>query len=199
MRIALPFACLLAIACSNDGAADAASGGSALAAKRAEARASQSFRLTSPAFPEGGTIPLTFSPYGEGRSPALNWSKLPSRAKSLALFMEDPDAVSARPFVHWLAWNIEPSLAGLPEGVPAQPELAELASMRQGRNSRGSVGYFGPRPHGSKPHHYHFQLFALDSALPLAGGARREDVLKAMKGHVIARAELVGLFAEPKG
>jgi Raf kinase inhibitor-like YbhB/YbcL family protein len=199
VKLPLLLACLLTMSCADaDGAGTGAAGSHALASDRAETKTAHTLRLNSPAFPDGGEIPLAHSAYGDGRSPALNWSNLPKRARSLALLMEDPDATSARPFVHWLAWNIEPSLSGLPEGIPARTELSELASLRQGRNSRGSKGYFGPRPHGSKPHHYHFQLFALDDALSLAAGSKREDLLAAMDGHVIAKGELVGLFAQPR-
>lgn len=106
--------------------------------------------------------------------------------------MEDPDAVSARPFVHWLAWNVDPAQGSLAEAsVPA--------GMIQGRNSHGDTVYFGPRPHGSKPHHYHFQLFALDRMLVLPAGADRDMLLAAMSGHVLAKGDLVGLFAQPRG
>lgn len=181
------FICLLALACSGTDKADAGP----LAVDRPETRSVTSLTVTSPAFSANGNIPLTFRPYGAGRSPALAWSGLPAGTKSLALMMEDPDAMSARPFVHWLAWNIEPSQGGLAEAqVPA--------GVIQGRNSRGDASYFGPRPHGSKPHHYHFQLFALDRMLDLPAGATRQQLLAAMSGHALAKGDLVGLFAQPR-
>ncbi len=189
---------LLLSACSNGGA-DGADGAPperhALASVRAETRAAASFPVTSPAFAAGAAIPLRHSAYGDGLSPALSWSGLPAETRSVALMMEDPDARSARPYVHWLAWNIDPAAGGVPEGVTAENRPAGL---RQGRNTRGRTGYFGPRPPGSQPHHYHFQLFALDAPLDLADGAGREALLAAMRGHVIASGELVGLFAEPQ-
>jgi Raf kinase inhibitor-like YbhB/YbcL family protein len=188
MRHAVMLACFLAIACS--GSAGAGSGGHVLAVERPETRASAALNVTSPAFPPGGTIPLRYSAYGDNRSPPLAWSGLPAAARSLVLMMEDPDATSARPFVHWLAWNLPSSLSGL-------PEAAVPPGVRQGRNSRGTIGYFGPRPHGSTPHHYHFQLFALDRALALPAGADREHLLAAMNGHVLAKGDLVGLFRQP--
>ena len=69
----------------------------------------------------------------------------------------------------------------------------------QGRNNRGSSLYFGPRPPGGKPHHYHFQVFALDRLLDLPAGAKREQLLAAMNGHVLAKGDLVGLFGKPRG
>ena len=181
---------LLALACADDGAAQDRH---ALAAARAETRTEASFPVSSPAFAANGSIPLRHSAYGDGVSPELRWSSLPEGTRSVALMMEDPDATSARPFVHWLAWNIDPASGGLPEAV-----TPDAAGPAQGRNNRGRTGYFGPRPPGSRPHHYHFQLFALDTRLNLAAGADREALLAAMNGHVLAKGELVGLFAQPQ-
>src|SRR5688572_23384127 len=183
---------LLALACSDDGAAGAQTDRHALAAARPETRANATIAVSSPAFAAGAAIPLRHSAYGVGVSPALSWSGLPSGTRSLALMMEDPDASSARPYVHWLAWNIDPAAGGLPEGV-----APDASALVQGRNNRRAIGYFGPRPPGSRPHHYHFQLFALDATLNLAGGADREALLAAMSGHVLAKGDLVGLFGKP--
>ena len=187
MKRHFALACLLAVACSQESSAKDA----LLAIDRPETKAAAALVVASPDFAAGGAIPLTFSAYGEGRSPALAWSGLPAGTKSLALMMEDPDAVSAKPYIHWLAWNIPPAAGGLARG-------SVLAGMVEGRNSRGSSAYFGPRPHGAKPHHYHFQLFALDTTLPLPSGTTRAQLLAAIDGHVLAKGEIVGLFAEPK-
>ena len=184
---------LLVLACSAGSAPGSAQDRHALALARAETQTQASLSVASPAFTAGAAIPLRHSAYGDNVSPALTWSGVPSGARSLAVMLEDPDATSARPFVHWLAWNIDPARGGLPEGIA--PAAADLV---QGRNNHGDAGYFGPRPHGSRPHHYHFQLFALDSPLDLAAGADREALLAAMRGHVVARGEIVGLFAEPR-
>lgn len=184
---------LLALACSGGGAADPGQDRHALAGERAETRTERALSVSSPAFPAGSIIPLRHSAYGEGVSPELSWNEIPAGAQSLVLMLEDPDAVSARPFVHWLAWNIDPASGGLPVGV-----ASNAAGLVQGRNNRGAVGYFGPRPHGSRPHHYHFQLFALDRRLDLAAGADREALLAEMNGHVVAKGDLIGLFAEPR-
>jgi Raf kinase inhibitor-like YbhB/YbcL family protein len=190
MRYFCLFALLLALACS--GSAGAGSGKHDLAVDRPETRAAGTLAVTSPAFAAGGVIPLRHSAYGDGRAPALAWSALPAGTKSLAIMVEDPDAMSARPYVHWLAWNIDPALTGL-------GEAAVPAGAVQGRNNRGSSLYFGPRPPGSKPHHYHFQVFALDVMLDLPAGARREQLLAAMNGHVLAKGDLIGLFGKPRG
>jgi Raf kinase inhibitor-like YbhB/YbcL family protein len=189
MRHATLLFCLLALACSDS--AGAGSGKHALAMDRPETRASASLQISSPSFAANGAIPLAYSAYGAGRAPALAWSAPPAGTKSLAIMVEDPDAMSAKPFVHWMAWNFDPKLAGLDEAsVPA--------GVRQGRNNRGRASYFGPRPPGSSPHHYHFQVFALDAALSLPDGATREQLLAAMAGHVLAKGDLVGLFGKPK-
>ena len=189
---------LLALACSDDGSAGAGQDRHALASARAETRTEAALSVSSPAFAAGGAIPLRHSAYGDGNSPALRWSGVPPLTRSLALMMEDPDATSVRPYVHWLAWNIDPAAGGLPEALQAAGELQQPVALRQGRNSRRRTGYFGPRPPGARPHHYHFQLFALDRRLDLAPGADREALLAAMNGHVIAKGELVGLFGKPR-
>ncbi len=181
---------LLALSCSDDGAAQDRH---ALASARAETRTEASLSVSSPAFATGAAIPLRHSAYGEGISPRLQWSRVPAGTRSLALMMEDPDATSARPFVHWLAWNIDPAAGSLPESV-----APDATGLVQGRNNRRGIGDFGPRPPGSRPHHYHFQVFALDRMLDLPAGAKREQLLVAMNGHVLAKGDLVGLFGKPR-
>jgi Raf kinase inhibitor-like YbhB/YbcL family protein len=185
MKPRLILACLLTLSCADAGSG--AAGGHGLARDRPETQAAATLAVSSPAFAAGGAIPLRYTAYGEGVSPPLTWSRLPDGTKSLALMLEDPDATSHRPFVHWLLWNIDPAAGGIAEG-------ALPAGAVQGRNHRGRAGYFGPRPPGGR-HHYHFQLFALDRPLPLPAGADRESLLAAMKGHVLAKGDLVGLFA----
>jgi Raf kinase inhibitor-like YbhB/YbcL family protein len=144
-----------------------------------------------------GEIPALHSEYADGVSPALAWNRVEG-AQSYALVMEDPDATSVNPFVHWVAWNIPADTTTLPEGLSGQPRLTEPEGILQGRTSRGSVGYFGPRPPvGDPPHHYHFQVFALDTTLDLPAGAKCEKLFAAMRGHVIAAGELVGTYQQP--
>ncbi|MEF7615743.1 YbhB/YbcL family Raf kinase inhibitor-like protein [Aquincola sp. MAHUQ-54] len=168
-----------------------------LALQREEVRAApQTLRLASPAFGPDGTIPPRHSEYADGVSPALQWKPV-AGARSYVLVMEDPDARPVTPFVHWVAWNIPGTATSLPEGLQEQIRLTEPDGLLQGRTSRGSPGYYGPRPPaGDPPHRYHFQLFALDAVLDVPPGADRDQVLAAMRGHVLARGELVGRFAQ---
>jgi Raf kinase inhibitor-like YbhB/YbcL family protein len=107
--------------------------------------------------------------------------------------MEDPDAPMREPFVHWVMYNIPPETTSLPEGIPQEPRLDVPPGALQGKNSQGSIGYFGPRPpKGDPPHHYHFQIFALDKELQLPPGVDRHTLAEAMLGQVLAKGELIG-------
>jgi len=131
-----------------------------LALQRAGANARNQIKVNSPAI--HGTIQKMQSEYGDGVSPELWWDQIEG-AKSYALIVEDPDAKSPTPFVHWVAYNIPADRTSLPEGLQEQERLTEPEGLLQGRTSKGNVGYFGPRPPvGDPPHHYHFQVFALD-------------------------------------
>ena len=173
-----------------------------LALRRPEARASGSQRLTvsAPAFRANAAIPRDHSEYGLGISPALGWAAVPGAA-SYAIVMEDPDG-SAKPVVHWVAWNIPAGTTALPAGLNEGDRLTggPLEGMMQGATSNGTVGWYGPRPpKGDRPHPYHFQVLALDRMIDLPLGATRDQLLAAMKGHVLATGELVGTYAEPAG
>ncbi|MEG3089405.1 YbhB/YbcL family Raf kinase inhibitor-like protein [Sphingomonas sp. PB4P5] len=152
--------------------------------------------VSSPAFGSSTPIPMRHSDYADGVSPALSWTAVDGAA-SYVIIMEDPDAHPVQPFVHWLAWNIPAGVISLPEGLQEQPRLTEPEGVLQGRTTRGSTGYYGPRPPvGGPPHHYHFQVFALDTMLSVPAGADRETLLAAMKGHVVGKSELVGTYAQ---
>jgi len=148
--------------------------------------------LTSTAFSQGGEIPVKYTCKGEDLSPPLSWSGVPEGAKSLVLICDDPDAPRGT-FVHWVVYNIPSSASGLPEGVPAEPSLED--GTLQGTNHFGKIGYGGPCPPPGPAHRYFFKLYALDTTLELPPGATKEQVLKAMEGHVLAETELVGTFA----
>ncbi len=151
-----------------------------------------SLTLTTSAFTHQGTIPEKFSRDGENVSPALNWRGAPAGTRSYALVVEDPDA-PARTFRHWAVYNIEPDIARLAEGAGSG---GRAGSMRTATNDFGNMRYDGPQPpRGHGPHHYHFELFALDVAdLRLPARASAEDVLAAARRHALAFAEAIGTF-----
>jgi Raf kinase inhibitor-like YbhB/YbcL family protein len=140
-------------------------------------------------------IPPAFSADGDNASPPLSW-KAPEGAKSFVVIMDDPDAAEPKPFVHWIGYDIPAIVTSLREGMPTEPVLTEPKGMKQGTNSMGSTGYTGPKPPVDDPaHHYHLQVFALDVAsLGIDPGATRDEVLQAMRGHVISMGKLIGTY-----
>jgi Raf kinase inhibitor-like YbhB/YbcL family protein len=178
------------------GASAPASHPQALASEILKARYDTPIRVRSKAIAPNGTIPRKYTSYGEGISPPLSWDQLPRGTRSFVVMMEDPDAKSPLPFVHWIAFG-SPDITGFPENLTRFEWPRELRNVRQGSNSRSRFGYFGPRPPaGDPPHRYHFQVFALDTHLRLPSGFNRHALLKAMDGHVLAKGVLVGSFAK---
>lgn len=170
--------------------------GMPLALARSETRTDGRLQVESPAISADRDLDKRYSEYADGVSVPLRWSAVPG-ARSYVVIAEDPDAKPITPFVHWIAWNIPAGATGLPEGLPEQMRLTEPEGVLQGATSRGSVGYYGPRPPvGDPPHHYHFQVLALDTMLEVAPGSDRDTVLKAAKGHVIAKGEVVGTYRQ---
>lgn len=170
----------------------------AIVLERPEMKTAGKLKVASPAFKPGQAIPGKYSQLGKNISPPLKWSGVPKEAKSLVLVLEDPDAPLSSPFVHWVVYAIPADAVQLPEAVPAKEQLEKPAGALQGRSSARKIGYFGPRPpKGDPPHHYHFQLFALDTAVDLRPGSPLGDVVQVMKGHVIAKGETVGTFQIP--
>ncbi len=147
--------------------------------------------LNSPAFDSGAAIAVGNSCSGNDQSPPLTWSNAPQATKSYALIVEDPDAPSGT-FIHWVAYNIPAQVNSLPAGVPQNAEIA--GGGKNGINGFDHIGYNGPCPPPGNMHHYHFRLFALDSMLTPGDKADAAALESAMKGHVIATAELVGTF-----
>ena len=136
-------------------------------------------------------IPLYYSCDGENLSPPLKFSDVPANAKSLALIVDDPDAPSGT-FDHWIIWNLPPDLKSLSVGAG---ELALLSpSPVQGANGYKKNFYQGPCPPAGKVHHYHFKLYALDRMLSLPVGSAKKDLEKAMEGHILEKAELIGTY-----
>lgn len=149
------------------------------------------FALTSKAFDHGGTIPKRFTCDGPDISPALSWNEPPPGTKSLALISDDPDAPVGT-WVHWVAFDIPAGTRELPEGVAKTADLP--GGGKQGRTDFGRIGYGGPCPPPGKPHRYYFKLYALDTQLNLKPGSTKADVESAMKGHILAQAELLGRY-----
>jgi Raf kinase inhibitor-like YbhB/YbcL family protein len=145
------------------------------------------FRLLSPAFTNGATIPSQYTCLGADTSPPLAWVDAPKGTKSLVLIVDDPDAPSGT-FVHCVVYDLDSATNRLAENASSS------ASPIQGVNGFGHLGYGGPCPPRGAPHHYHFRLFALASPLGLKPGASAGEVLNALKGHVLGVAELVGTF-----
>jgi Raf kinase inhibitor-like YbhB/YbcL family protein len=146
--------------------------------------------LTSPGFANNDAIPNKYSKEGGNVSPPLTWRDIPAKTKSLALIVDDPDAPSGL-FVHWVLYGISPDTTNLDEGQPSTPTLPN--GGRQGRNGFGDVGYGGPQP-PSGTHRYFFHLYALDTELDLPAGASRQELDRAMKGHVLEQAQFMGRF-----
>ncbi|HEX3408906.1 MAG TPA: YbhB/YbcL family Raf kinase inhibitor-like protein [Candidatus Binataceae bacterium] len=148
--------------------------------------------IKAPDFATNGAIPTKFSCAGSNTSPALMWSGVPAAAKALALIVRDPDAPMGS-YVHWVLYNLPARATGLPAAIPATGTLDSGAV--QGANGSGEIGYQGPCPPPGPVHHYHFRLYALDTKLELMHGAKAAAVERAMEGHVLASADLVGTFA----
>lgn len=147
--------------------------------------------LTSPAFQEGGEIPRKYTCDGADVSVPLRWKDPPSATKSFALISDDPDAPVGT-WVHWVLYNLPPETRELDEGIPASETLGNGA--RQGRNDFRNVGYGGPCPPRGPAHRYFFKLYALDDQINLKPGAAKQQLLNAMKGHILAEAQLMGRY-----
>ena len=162
--------------------------------------------ISSSAFEPGGEIPVKYSCDGANLSPPLQWSGMPEGTKSLVLLVDDPDSEPPG-FVHWVIYNLPATSTGLPEGVPADAALDD--GTLQGTNdfarfvAEGEIfpggapinriGYDGPCP--PNPHHYVFTLHALDSPLSLPAEVTEVQVLQAMEGHILAQAEVIGIYS----
>lgn len=156
------------------------------------------FSLTSSAFAPAGEIPARHTCDGEDRSPALAWTGAPEGTRSFALVVDDPDAPDpAAPkttWVHWVLYDLPAEAAGLPEGVTAG---ALPAGTREARNDWQRTGWGGPCPPIGR-HRYFFKLYALDTVLPDLGLPDARALERAMAGHVLAKAELVGTYQKQR-
>jgi len=156
----------------------------------------QSMQLTSPAFRSEGDIPAEYTCDSRNISPELSWSGAPSGTKSFVLVMHDPDAPIAGGYTHWLVYNIPGTANHIAEKAPNQDQLP--GGGKQGKNDSGTYGYVGPCP-PSGTHRYYFRLYALDSNLGSEVGLNKAGFEKAMQGHILAQAELMGKYKRSAG
>ena len=143
-------------------------------------------KITSLAFEHNSEIPSIYTCDGENVNPPLEFIDVPNNAKSLVLIVDDPDAPMGT-FVHWVLFNVSPKSKGIKEN--SNPD-----SAIQGLNSANKTGYMGPCP-PSNTHRYFFKLYALDITLDVPRNATREMLEKTMQGHIIDKAELIGLYS----
>lgn len=152
--------------------------------------------VLSEAFDQGERIPTEYTCDGKNISPQLTWTKIPDNTISLVLFAYDPDT-PRRPFVHWVIFNISPSIRGLPKGIPNTPTLTPWPfgnGSYQGLNDFGKVGYGGPCPPPGKPHRYFFKVYALSTKLNIPPGTSNAYVRQYMEGDILASGELMGTY-----
>jgi len=152
------------------------------------------FVMTSKAFSEGGVIPKKYTCEGQDLSPPLEWENAPENTRSLVLIVDDPDAPDPKApkmtWVHWVLFNLPPDAAGLPEGV-AGGDLPP--GTGEGVNDWKRTGYGGPCPPVGE-HRYFHKLYALDTVLEGLSEPTKDEVEKAMKGHVIGETVLMGVY-----
>jgi Raf kinase inhibitor-like YbhB/YbcL family protein len=147
--------------------------------------------VTSPAFAEAQPIPRQYTCEGSDISPPLIWTHAPANTKSFALIADDPDAPLGT-WVHWVLYDLPAGTNALREDVARTQYIA--GNARQGINDFHRLGYGGPCPPPGKPHRYYFKLYALDRRLDLEPGATKMDVEAAMKGHILAEGQLMGMY-----
>jgi hypothetical protein len=157
---------------------------------QAKGEKAMAIQVTSSAFEEGGMIPKKYTCDGEDISPPLQWSGIPEGAVSLALISDDPDAPRGT-WVHWVLFNLPPDTGSLQEKIPPLKTLPNGGI--QGITDFRRIGYGGPCP-PSGTHRYFFKLYALDTKVDLNPGATKEQLLKAMKDHILAEGQLMGKY-----
>ena len=151
-------------------------------------------QIQSSAFTESQSIPQKYTFDGQDVSPQLTWTGAPQGAKTFAVIADDPDA-PAGTWVHWVIFNLPAQTSSLPEAVP---KTNSAAGGTQGKNDFGNIGYGGPCPPPGKAHRYFFKLYALDTTVNLQAGARKQELERAMQGHVLGQAALMGTYQRKK-
>ena len=150
------------------------------------------FQLASTAFVEGGRIPDEYTCKGHNISPPLSWTDAPDGTRSFALIVEDPDTPLGT-MTHWVVFNIPAGVRSLPKGIPRDGHLPD--GTVQGRSGMRRTGYMGPCPPWGQ-HRYVFTIYALDSIPEADPKTGKKKLLKAMEGHVLARATLTGVYSK---
>lgn len=147
--------------------------------------------LSSPAFRDGDPIPVEYGYTERNVNPPLELSDVPEAAESLAIVVDDPDAVepAGKVWIHWLVWNVNPTRKRIPEDWST-----DTAAATEGENDYGETGYGGPNP-PDREHTYRFRMFALDDTLDVPEGASLDQLERAMEGHVVAEATYEGTYA----
>lgn len=146
--------------------------------------------MQSTAFEPGGMIPKEYTCDGRDISPPLSWGDVPEGCASITLICDDPDAPMGT-WVHWVLFDLPPETRSLPENIPAVEKLE--GGGRHGINDFRKLGYGGPCPPGGT-HRYYFKIYALDKELELSVGGTKDQLLKAMEGHILAEGELLGRY-----
>ncbi|GAB7563039.1 YbhB/YbcL family Raf kinase inhibitor-like protein [Methylobacillus methanolivorans] len=165
-----------------------------------QARTDTVLEVKSATFKHGESIPLENSSYGDSLSPALSWSVGPAGTKSYAILLEDEDGIKdGKPIVHWVVYNIPGTVTSLPADLPKDGKLIKPDGVLQGVTISGRTGYLGPRPRPlTGTHHYYFQVYALDNILAVPEGVSREQFVEALRGKVLAKGKLEGVYESPR-
>ncbi|MBN1816425.1 MAG: YbhB/YbcL family Raf kinase inhibitor-like protein [Sedimentisphaerales bacterium] len=148
-------------------------------------------KVNSSAFRDGEMIPAKYTADGQDISPPLEWTDLPQGTASIAVINDDPDAPMGT-WVHWVLYNLPPEVKSLPENMPPKERLSSGAL--QGTTDFGRIGYGGPAPPRGV-HRYYFKVYALDCMLDLPAGETKDQLERAMKGHILAQGQLMGKYA----
>lgn len=170
----------------------------AFTAAAVSAQTPAALTVTSPTLKASEVVPIDHTADGRNISPALMWAGAPAATRQFALVYDDPDVVfGGQTFVHWVVYKIPGTARGLPADLPMDAVLtgpADIAGSIQGLSGFKRTGYRGPAPPPGKPHHYTWTIYALDAELPLEPGLNRNQLMDAIKGHVIGQGSLVALY-----
>ncbi len=153
--------------------------------------------VESPTMKAGEMMPRDHTPDGRNQSPPLTWSNVPDGAREFAVVCADFGAGNPPPWVHWIIYGIPATATGLPAALPIEPDEPMppgLAGATQGLNGWRRPYYRGPAPPAGTPHLYQFTVYALDQALGLGQGLTRDELLEAMKGHIIGQGDIVPIY-----